>query len=87
MNMDFTQPPPQVKTLAQAQKLINALWSLCAEIPKLRAEISTLKKRIVELEEKLHTNSNNSSTPPSRDRFKANCSGLIKMDTKVKRIK
>ncbi len=53
MELDFTQPAPRIKTLEEAQKLIDVLWSLCAEIP-------TLKKRIEELEEKLNTNSNNS---------------------------
>jgi transposase len=64
MELDFTQPAPRIKTLEEAQKLIDVLWSLCAEIPKLQ-------KRIEELEEKINTNSNNSSKPPSSDRFKS----------------
>jgi transposase len=65
MKLDFTKPAPQLRTLEEAQELIQALWTLCTEIPKL-------KKHIADLEEKLNTNSNNSSKPPSGDRFKSN---------------
>jgi len=78
MNMDYTQPPPRVKTLEEAHELIDVLWTLCAEIPKLKQRIEdqqqlieAQQKRIEDLEEKLNTNSDNSSKPPSSDHFKS----------------
>jgi len=55
MKIDFQQPPPQARTLEEAQALINELWLLLRE----------LSNRIDVLEEKLSTNSRNSSQPPS----------------------
>jgi len=56
--------PPQASTLEEAQQLIDVLWS------KLHEQMQRLEeqsKRIAELEEKLKTNSRNSSKPPSLD--------------------
>jgi hypothetical protein len=36
MEIDFTQPPPEVNTLEEARELIAVLWKLCAEIPVLK---------------------------------------------------
>src|SRR5436190_23527348 len=58
MELDFTQPAPRAKTLEEAQEIIDLLWSMLGE----------LSKRIEELEERLRTNSKNSSKPPSSDR-------------------
>jgi transposase len=78
MKPDFTQPPPQPRTLKEAQELINVLWALCAEIPTLKQRIDeqqhlieAQQKEIEELKEKLNTNSDNSSKPPSSDMFKS----------------
>lgn len=60
MEIDLSQPPPQVKTLEEGQALINVLWSMLRE----------QEKRIEVLEEKLNTNSSNSSKPPSPDQGK-----------------
>lgn len=57
MKLDFQQPPPQARTLEEAQAMINELWLL------MRA----LSDRVDVLEEKLRTNSGNSSQPPSTD--------------------
>ena len=57
MRIDFQKPPPQARTLEEAQSLINELWPLLRE----------LSNRIDVLEERLATNSRNSSTPPSTD--------------------
>ena len=57
MKIDFQQPPPQVRTLEEAQTLINELWWMVRE----------LSQRVEVLEEKLRTNSHNSSQPPSTD--------------------
>ena len=57
MRFDFQKPPPQARTLEEAQSLINALWLLLRQ----------LSDRIDVLEERLATNSRNSSTPPSAD--------------------
>lgn len=81
MELDFTQPPPQVNTLDEARGVIATLWKLCAEcaeIPVLKIQIEMQQKQIAEqqkeidtLKEKLNTNSNNSSNPPSSDRYKS----------------
>ena len=62
MKIDLTQPPPQVATLEQAQALIDALWQILRE----------QANRIEVLEERLRTNSRNSSQPPSSDQGKGN---------------
>ena len=67
MELDFTQPPPQVNTLDEARAVIAALWVLCAEcaeISALKKQIAAQQKEIESLKEKLNTNSNNSSNPP-----------------------
>lgn len=69
--IDLTQPAPRMRSLEEAQCLIEALWRLAREqavlIERLEKEIAELKQRIVVLEEKLGTNSRNSSLPPSCD--------------------
>lgn len=55
---------PQATTLEEAQALINDLWLKLIEKSKRMEEMA---KRIVELEEKLNTNSRNSSKPPSTE--------------------
>jgi transposase len=32
MEIDFTKPPPQAKTLEEAQMIINELWKICGEL-------------------------------------------------------
>jgi len=75
MKLDFTQPPPQAKTLEEAQEIINALWSFCGELLKRidvqDKQIAEQQKEIDALKEKLNSNSNNSSNPPSSDRYKS----------------
>ncbi|MCK5872519.1 MAG: IS66 family transposase, partial [Methylococcales bacterium] len=61
-------PAPQPETLKDAQKIINALWDRSVGFEK--NELSMLLK-ITDLEEKLNTNSTNSSKAPSSDLFKA----------------
>lgn len=74
MKLDFTQPPPQAKTLEEAQEIINALWSFCGELLKRvdlqEKQIEEQQKEMDALKEKLNINSNNSSNPPSSDRYK-----------------
>jgi transposase len=71
MNLDFSQSAPRVRTLDEAQTLIEALWLLvrdqAALIERQTQEIADLKQRIQVLEEKLNANSRNSSRPPSSD--------------------
>jgi transposase len=57
LELDFTKPAPRVETLEEAQALIDQLWQLLG-----RQEF-----RIKALEERLHSNSRNSSKPPSTD--------------------
>jgi len=85
MRIDLSQSPPQLHTLDEAQTLINELWLLLRALVKQNEEQARLldkQARLIEqqagcigtLEEKLRTNSRNSSTPPSTDphRPKAN---------------
>jgi hypothetical protein len=66
MKFDFSQPTPQPKNFEEALKIISALWSCSAEWQKVKR---TLTLKIADLEEKLNTNSTNSSTSPSSDVF------------------
>ena len=81
MEIDLTKSAPQVQTLEEAQALINALWSVLRKQGKQIEEqarriegqarrIEEQARRIEELEEKLNTNSRNSSKPPSTDQGK-----------------
>ena len=64
MPLNFSQLPPQAKTLEEAQGIINELWSIVI----VQAEqIKVLTEKVRVLEEKLQTNSKNSSKPPSSD--------------------
>ena len=67
MKLDFNQPVPQPKTLEEAQQVINALWNRSSDFKKNEL---TLLSKITHLEEKLNTNSTNSSKSPSSDLFK-----------------
>jgi len=58
--LDFTQPPPQAQTLAEAQALIERLWELARRVKEVEA-------RVAGLEERLSLGSRNSSQPPSQD--------------------
>lgn len=55
--LDLKQPPPQPKTLEEAQQWIDALWGALGEA----------LERIERLEEQLRTDSGNSSKAPSSD--------------------
>jgi transposase len=67
MKLDFSKPAPQARTLEEAQQIINAFWPT---VVNLQAKVADLKTKIADLKEKLHTNSKNSSQPPSVDSFK-----------------
>jgi transposase len=71
MDIDLSQPAPRVRTLEEAQTLIDALWALAQAqartIKEQARQIEALNQRIAKLEERLATNSRNSSTPPSAD--------------------
>lgn len=58
------EPTPQVATLEEARRLIHVLWRKLAEQSK---QIEAQAKQIKALEERLNTNSRNSSKPPSTD--------------------
>ena len=55
--LDLKGPPPQPKTLGEAQQVIAALWAALGE----------LRERIEQLEEQIRTDSGNSSKAPSSD--------------------
>jgi len=65
------EPAPQVATLEEARQLIHVLWLKLAEqskqIEALVLQVEAQAKQIKALEEKLNTNSRNSSRPPSTD--------------------
>ena len=67
MKFDFSKSPPQLETLKEAQAFINGLWCYVSDAQK--SEQGLLLK-IADLEEKLNTNSSNSSKSPSSDIFK-----------------
>ena len=60
-------PPPLPDTLEAAHRVIGFLWG---ELKRLAGQVETQAARIEELEEKLKSDSSNSSTPPSLDRMK-----------------
>jgi transposase len=64
MAPDRNSPPKPPATLEDAYKIIVALWN---EVIRLREENAALQSKVAELEEKLNTNSSNSSMPPSSD--------------------
>lgn len=64
MNLDLSQPPPQARTLEEAQAIIDALWLL---LRRQAQQIEEQAKRIEALEERLNANSRNSSRAPSSD--------------------
>ena len=71
MNIDLSQPAPRVRSLEEAQALIDALWALAQaqarQIEQQARQLDALNQRIQTLEERLRTNSRNSSAPPSTD--------------------
>lgn len=78
MTVDLSQAPPRPQNLEEAYALILLLWQ---EVLRLRAENAGLReenvvlreangrleRRVEELEERLRTDSSNSSKPPSSD--------------------
>jgi transposase len=67
MDFDFSGPPPQAKTLEEAQAIIDVLWTMCRQVKEQVAQIEKLENRIKILENQLNQNSSNSSKPPSSD--------------------
>jgi transposase len=64
MTLDNQLPPKPPENLEEAYKIIVALWH---EVMRLREENAALRTKVAELEEKLRTDSSNSSMPPSSD--------------------
>ena len=56
---EFTQPPPKVQTLAEAQALIEVLWEIGRQVEGLKAQVA-------ELQEQVALSSRTSSKPPSQ---------------------
>ena len=63
-DLDFSGPAPQPATLAEAQQLIQRLWPSQRELLSKQRE---LQAQIDELKERLNSDSNDSSKPPSSD--------------------
>jgi cell division protein FtsB len=57
MPFDFSQPPPQARTLEEAQELINALWAVAGlqakQIEEQARQIAELSSKVIELTEKV----------------------------------
>ena len=64
MEFDFSKPTPQAKNLEEAQQIIDALW---CQFVEMQASHQALILTVAKQEEKLNTNSTNSSKPPSSD--------------------
>lgn len=62
--------PIYEELFAQNQILIQQLKEVLLENQQLKSEINELKKKVRDLEEKLNTNSSNSSKPSSQDPYK-----------------
>jgi len=62
--------PTYAELFAQNQVLIQQLKDALLENQQLRVEINELKKKVSDLEEKLNTNSSNSSKPSSQDPYR-----------------
>ena len=54
MDFDFSAPPPQAKTLEEAQSIIDALWMICRQ---MKQQINQLESRVKTLEGRLNQNS------------------------------
>lgn len=67
MKFDFSKPVPQAQSSQDAQQIINALWDHAIKCQTIEL---ALNSKISDLEEKLNTNSSNSSISPSLDIFK-----------------
>ncbi len=67
MIFDFTQPAPKPKSLDKCYQVINDLWEA---MKQGRNECDKLSQLLENAEEKLQTNSRNSSKPPSADTHK-----------------
>lgn len=61
---DFSQLPPKVQTLAEAQALIEVLWDIARQTVQ---QVQALQAQVAELQEQLGVSSRNSSRPPSQD--------------------
>lgn len=76
IELDFTKPAPKPASIEECHAVIEALWTFCGNLQKglelLKQEVMLLKQENAELKERLNSNSNNSSKPPSTDRFKKN---------------
>ena len=64
MIFDFTQTSPKPKSLRECHHVIDRLWE---EIKQHQDKYNELSKKLENAEEKLTTNSRNSSKPPSTD--------------------
>lgn len=64
MSPSPSEPPRAPATLEEAAQLIAALFG---QVQELLQQNGALRERVQELEERLKTNSNNSSKPPSTD--------------------
>lgn len=76
IELDFTKPAPKPSSVEDCHAVIDALWAFCGNLQKelelLKQEILILKQENAELKERINTNSNNSSKPPSTDNKKKN---------------
>ena len=66
MEFDFSKPAPNARSLNEAQQFIHALWNNAIEFQTIQ---QTLASKVADLEERLKTNSSNSSLSPSSDLF------------------
>lgn len=68
MKFDFTQCPPKPKSLDECHQVIEVLWK---EISHLKDIQNNTNQALENATEKLNTNSQNSSKPPSADPYAA----------------
>ena len=57
--LDFHQPPPQARSLEEAQGLIDQLWTLGRVVEELQARIEELEEQLG-----LHSGASSKGSPP-----------------------
>lgn len=71
MEFDFNQQPPIIHSIEEGQQILNEVWAFVNKSQAdNQAEKQAAQEKIAHLEEKLKTNSSNSSKPPSTDPFR-----------------
>lgn len=86
-NMDVTGKAPKVRTLIEAQVVVDTLWDMVQRLSQQANKLMFDSKELHKLQEKNKTNSKNSSLPPSRDKVSKNKSNAKRNEQRKKNRK